>query len=212
MVSFSPWGTQSLSLRESRNRITAYNKMKESQRMLTIIISATDVYDEESQSFGTQGGIELQLEHSLVSLSKWESIHEKPFLGVSSKTAEEVFSYIRCMMLSPNSPEEILSQLSKENIEQINSYINQKMTATWFSEQPGAPRSREVITSELIYYWMTVFNIPFECERWHLNRLFTLIRICNIKQAKPKKMGRAEIAQRNRELNAQRKAQMGTKG
>ena len=86
------------------------------------------------------------------------------------------------------------------------------MTATWFSDQPGAPASREVITSELIYYWMTVFNIPFECETWHLNRLFTLIRICNIKQAKPKKMSRAEIAARNRELNAQRKEQLGTKG
>jgi hypothetical protein len=86
------------------------------------------------------------------------------------------------------------------------------MTATWFSDQPGAPKSREVITAEVIYYWMTVFNIPFECEHWHLNRLFTLIRICNIKQSKPEKMSRAEIARRNRELNAQRKAQLGTTG
>jgi hypothetical protein len=87
------------------------------------------------------------------------------------------------------------------------------MTATWFSESPGAPKSsREVITAELVYYWMTVFHIPFECETWHLNRLFTLIRICNLKQEKPKKMSRAEVAARNRELNAQRKAQLGTKG
>lgn len=180
--------------------------------MLTIIIGATDVYNEESESFAARGGVELQLEHSLVSVSKWESIHEKPFLGASSKTGEEVLSYINCMILTPNSPEEILAQLSQENIKQINAYIDRKMTATWFSEQPGAPKTREVITSELIYYWMTVFNIPFECETWHINRLFTLIRICNIKQAKPKKMGRAEMAQRNRELNAQRKAQLGTKG
>jgi hypothetical protein len=94
----------------------------------------------------------------------------------------------------------------------VNTYIDRKMTATWFSDQPSSPRTREVITSELIYYWMTVFNIPFECEVWHLNRLFTLIRICNVKQSKPQKMSRGEIARRNRELNTQRKAQLGTSG
>src|SRR4051812_45246710 len=180
--------------------------------MLTITVGATDVYDEESGTFGDQGGVELQLEHSLVSLSKWESIYEKPFLGSINKTSEEVFSYVECMILTPNPPEEILKKLSQENIQEINEYIDRKMTATWFSEQPGAPKSREVITAELIYYWMTVFTIPFECENWHLNRLFTLIRICNVKQAKPKKMSRAEAGRRNRELNAQRKAQLGTRG
>jgi hypothetical protein len=180
--------------------------------MLTITVGATDVYDEESGTFGDQGGVELQLEHSLVSLSKWESIYEKPFLGSINKTSEEVFSYVECMILTPNPPEEILKKLSQENIQEINEYIDRKMTATWFSEQPGAPKSREVITAELIYYWMTVFTIPFECENWHLNRLFTLIRICNVKQAKPKKMSRAEAGRRNRELNAQRKAQLGTNG
>jgi hypothetical protein len=112
----------------------------------------------------------------------------------------------------PNPPGDFLQKLSKDNLEAINAYIERKMTATWFVEQPGAPKSREVITSELIYYWMTVFNIPFECETWHLNRLFTLIRIANIKQSKPKKMTAAEVATRNRELNAQRKAQWGTRG
>jgi hypothetical protein len=109
-------------------------------------------------------------------------------------------------------PREIFLKLNEENIQEIGDYIEAKMTATWFNEQPGEPPSREVITSELVYYWMTMFNIPFECEHWHLNRLFTLIRICNVKQAPPKKMSRAEIAQRNRELNAQRKAQLGTTG
>jgi hypothetical protein len=180
--------------------------------MLTIKVGATDVYDESADKFSTQGGIELQLEHSLISLSKWESEFEKPFLGKGDKTPEEVLAYIRCMILTPNPPEDILQRLSKENLEAVNTYIDRKMTATWFSEQPGAPKSREVITSELVYYWMTVFQIPFECETWHLNRLFTLIRICNIKQAKPKKMSRSEIAARNRELNAQRKAQLGTRG
>jgi hypothetical protein len=116
------------------------------------------------------------------------------------------------MSVSSKVPEEIFQQLSEANFEEIHKYIDAKMTATWFSDQPGAPKSREVITAEVIYYWMTVFNIPFECEHWHLNRLFTLIRICNIKQSKPEKMSRAEIARRNRELNAQRKAQLGTTG
>jgi hypothetical protein len=181
--------------------------------MLTITVGAADVFDEGTQQFTTHGGTQLQLEHSLVSLSKWESIHEKPFLGEVEKSSDEVLSYIECMLLGEIPRGDFLTQLSEENFQQINAYIDAKMTATWFSEQPGAPKaSREVITSELIYYWMTVFHIPFECETWHLNRLFTLIRICNVKQSKPKKMSRGEIARRNRELNAQRKAQLGTKG
>lgn len=180
--------------------------------MLILTVGVTDVYDEQTQTFESRGGVELQLEHSLVSLSKWESDHEKAFLGKGEKTREEVLDYIRCMTIGPNPPGDFLERLSKENFDVINAYIDRKMTATWFSEQPGAPKSSEVITSELIYYWMTVFQIPFDCETWHLNRLFTLIRICNVKQAKPKKMSRAEIAQRNRELNSQRRAQLGTKG
>lgn len=180
--------------------------------MLSIVVGATEAYDEATQEFTTQGGVELQFEHSLLSVSKWESKYEKPFLGKTEKSTEEVLDYIRFMLLTPNPPGDFLEKLSKENVEEINAYVDRKMTATWFSDQPGAPRSSEVITSELIYYWMTVFHIPFECETWHLNRLFTLIRICNVKQAKPQKMSRSEIAQRNRELNARRKAQLGTKG
>lgn len=180
--------------------------------MLTITVGATDVYDEETGTFGTQGGEKLRLEHSLVSLSKWESKHEKPFLGKESKTGEELLDYIRCMAVDETPPEELLQRLSEDNLSEINAYIDKKMTATWFSEIQPQTRNSETITSELVYYWMTVFNIPFECEHWHLNRLFTLIRICNIKQQKPKKMSRSEIAARNRELNAKRKAQMGTKG
>lgn len=180
--------------------------------MLIIKVAGVDSFDENTQEFITQGGTVLELEHSLASLSKWESIHEKPFLGKEEKTPEEIISYVKCMSLTVDFPEELFYRLSTENIESITRYIDAKMTATWFRDQPGAPRVQEVITSELIYYWMTLFSIPFECDRWHLNRLFTLIRVCNVKQAKPKKMSRAEIAQRNRELNAQRKAQLGTTG
>lgn len=180
--------------------------------MLTLTVGGTESYDEKTEKFVVVGGFQIQLEHSLVSLSKWESIHEKPFLGKDQKTPEEVLSYVRCMVVSPEIPPEVFSQLGEKHFELINDYLNAKMTATWFNDQPGTPRTSEVITSELIYYWMTVFNIPFECETWHLNRLFTLIRICNIKQAKPKKMSRSEMAARNRELNEQRKKQLGTTG
>lgn len=182
--------------------------------MLTLVLGATEGYNEETRSFTKQGGITLQLEHSLVSLSKWESIHEKPFLGESEKSTEEITSYVECMLLTENPPEDYLDSLSAEHYAEIETYIGKKMTATWFSELPGTPKPRnsEIVTSELIYYWMTAFKIPFACETWHLNRLFTLIRICNLKQEKPKKMSRAEVAQRNRTLNEQRKAQLGTKG
>ena len=179
--------------------------------MLKIIVSGTEMFDDNTQQFIKQGGTTLELEHSLVSLSKWESEFEKPFLGKTEKTVEEILAYIKAMVLN-EVPEEIFSELSEENFLEINDYIEAKMTATWFHEAPGAPASRDVITAELIYYWMITFQIPWECERWHLNRLFTLIRVCNIKQAKPKKMSRSEVAARNRELNARRKAQLGTKG
>lgn len=180
--------------------------------MLTIVIPGTEMFDETTSEFVTVDDITLDLEHSLVSLSKWESKHEKPFLGREEKSTEEVHEYVKAMTLTPNIPPEAFGKLSDKNFEEINAYIDAKMTATWFNDPPGAPPSRDVITAELIYYWLIVFQIPFECQHWHLNRLFTLIRVCNLKQAKPKKMGRAEAAARNRELNARRKAQLGTRG
>ena len=179
--------------------------------MLRLIVPGIEVFDDKTQEFATQGDVVIELEHSLVSLSKWESKFEKPFLGKAEKSTEEVLAYVEMMVLN-EVPEGIFSKLSEEYFEDINGYIEAKMTATWFNEAPGAPPSRDVITAELIYYWMITFQIPWECERWHLNRLFTLIRVCNIKQAKPKKMSRSEIAARNRELNAQRRQQLGTKG
>lgn len=180
--------------------------------MLSITVPGIEMFDEKIEEFTTKGDFVLELEHSLVSLSKWESIHEKPFLGKDEKSTEEVLDYVKVMILTPNVPENVWEKLNEENIEAINLYIDAKMSATWFHEIQPQSRNRETITAELIYYWMIAYQIPFECETWHLNRLFTLIRVCSIKQAKPKKMSRAEMAARNRELNAQRRAKLNTRG
>lgn len=181
--------------------------------MLVITIKGIELWDEVAEKFSTFGDSVLELEHSLVSLSKWESKWEKPFLAPGEKSAEEILDYINAMITTPVFPPEVLTNLSQENISQITEYIESKQSATLLviclKKKGGA---NETITSELIYYWMVIFNIPFETESWHLNRLFSLIRICNVKNSKPKPMSKSAIAARNRELNAQRKAQLGTTG
>lgn len=179
--------------------------------MLTINVKMTETFDEETGRFGGET-FELNLEHSLVSMSKWEARFEKPFLSDKDKTSEEVSWYINAMSLSGEIPPEVFSNLTAANIAEIDLYIGAKMTATTFNEQQNQRHNREIITSEIIYYWMVSLGIPFECECWHLNRLLTLIRVINIKNSPKKTMGRREAAQRMRELNAQRKAQYGTRG
>lgn len=180
--------------------------------MLTITVPGAELFDEEKQEFDKTEDVTIELEHSLAALQRWESKWEKPFLGADKKSTEEVLGYVEAMCLTPNVPSEVFSRLSDDNMTAINEYIEAKMTATWFSEDPNAKKSREVITAELIYYWMTQLNIPFECENWHLNRLFTLIKVANLKQSKPRKMSKAQIMAQNRALNEQRRNQLGTSG
>jgi len=181
--------------------------------VLTITVPGIQLWDEILEEFTNAEGFTLELEHSLVSLSKWESFYEKPFLGTEAKTNEETMSYVKFMIQTPDFPPEVFARLSEENLSEINKYIDAKMTATWFTDTtPTSKANPEVITAELIYYWMITFNIPIEFQHWHLNRLFTLIKICNVKNAPPKKMSRSEILAKNRSLNEQRKAQLGTNG
>ena len=172
---------------------------------------AKEGFNNETNTFTTiSPAASLCLEHSLISLSKWESKWHKPFLSKDKKSREEILDYIRCMTLDNAVDWSVYENLSNQTISEITKYIEEPMTATTFSD--NGRKSTEIITSEIIYYWMVSFNIPFECQKWHLNRLLTLIRVCSIKNQPPKKMSTAEIMARNRKLNAQRKAQYKTRG
>ena len=181
--------------------------------MLQITIPLSpEGWDEQREEFVTAEEVTLTMEHSLVSLSKWESKWCKPFLSNKEKTGEEILDYIKCMTLTENVDPDVYNQLSQANIEQINAYINAPMTATTFSNDKSKGGSREVVTAELIYYWMIALQIPLECENWHLNRLMTLIRVCNIKNTPPKKMSKRDAIRRNASLNAARRQQLNTRG
>ena len=179
--------------------------------MLKIVVSGPEFYDEKKSEFRTEGDIELRFEHSLIAISKWESIWEIPFLTDKDKTEEQTLSYIKLMCLDEVS-DEVFDRLSNDNVLAINQYIAKKNTATWFTEEKNPKKPSETITSELVYYWMVAMNIPFECETWHINRLMTLIRVYNVKNSPDKKMSRSEILARNRRLNAERRQKLNTKG
>lgn len=180
--------------------------------MLKITIPPTELWDEAKEEFITFKGQTLTLEHSLVSLSKWESKWCKPFVSKQEKTLDETIDYIKCMTLTQNVSDDVYNYLTRENIEEINKYIDAPMTATWFSESKNKSGNKKQVTSELIYYWMIALNIPFECQKWHLNRLLTLIRVCNEENQPPKKMSTRDAMERNRALNAARRKQLKTKG
>ena len=179
--------------------------------MLKIVVPASTMFDEKNEVFVSTKEQTLQLEHSLVSLTKWESKWKKPFLSKEAKTFAETSDYIKCMTTTQNVDPLVYLNLSNENIRDVNAYIEDTMTATIIKDDKQKP-SREIITSELIYYWMIALTIPFECQKWHLNRLLTLIKVCSIKNSPEKKMTKKEIAQRNTDLNAARKAALKTEG
>ena len=180
--------------------------------MLKINVPPQELFDESTCEFIYLKGQTLQLEHSLVSLAKWESNWHKPFLKKEAKSIEEERDYIRCMTITQNVDPLIYKGLTPDLFSQIREYIDDPMTATWFSENNSGPVNREIITSEIIYHWMFSLSIPKECEKWHLNRLLTQIRVMNIKNSPQQKMSNKDIYASNRALNAARRKAMNSKG
>lgn len=179
--------------------------------MLQITIPSVEKYNSSTREFFYTNEQTIKLEHSLVSLSKWEAKWKKPFISKNEKSVEEIIDYVRCMCITQNVDDEVFNNLSEENVKEIKEYIEDPMTATTFRHEENKA-SREVITSEIIYYWMIANNIPIEFQKWHLNRLLTLIRVCGIKNTPPKKRSKKEILASNRALNEARRKQLGTKG
>jgi len=179
--------------------------------MLQLIIPALEKYDEVHNLFIATKEQVLQVEHSLVSISKWESKWYKPFITKDSKTVEETIDYIRCMTITQNIDQQVYENITNENINDIDKYIDNPMTATWFTKERGST-SKEIITSEIIYYWMITYNIPFECQKWHLNRLLTLVKVCDKKNTPNKRMSNSEIMTKNTNLNNERREKSKTKG
>lgn len=178
--------------------------------MLKLELESVEYFDSVKMEFVKKPPKTIYLEHSLKSVSEWESEYMKPFFGKEPKTDEELFYYIKCM--SDNMTDEDLNCLTQKNLDDIEKYISSSRTATRINKNQNEPPSREIITTELMYYWMVANNIPFECENWNINRLWTLINICNIKNAPPKKMSKKSLLSRNASLNAARKKSMNTRG
>lgn len=179
--------------------------------MLQIEIPNLELFDDDKQEFIDVKGRVLNLEHSLISLAKWESKWNVPFLSKKELTLEQTIDYIRFMTIDKNVDPNVYRALTTDIFDKIRAYIDAPMTATWFNERDGSP-NKEIVTAEIIYYSMIALNIPFECQKWHLNRLLTLIRVCNIKQSGTKKMKKQEIYDQNRALNEARRKRMNSKG
>lgn len=186
--------------------------------MLQLIVPEAkeeELWDENNNEFvmkpGFKGGV-LQLEHSLISVSKWEAKWHKVYSSPKPKTVEEVIDYIRCMTLNKDVKPEIYDYLTVDNLKQIDDYIKDSMTATRITKKPGKGSTHKEISSELIYSWMIDCEIPFSCEKWHLNRLLTLIGVCNERSSPGKKMSKKSLLKQNSALNAARRSQMHTRG
>lgn len=177
--------------------------------MLKIVIPACELWDERKEEFISTKEQVLSLEHSLVSISKWEGKWHKVFLSSKELTMDETIDYIKCMTLTQHVDPDIYNFLTPDNIDAIYRYIEDPMTASSVKDELPGGRSREQVTSELIYYWMITLGIPFECQKWHLNRLMMLIRICNAKNKPPKKRSNRELYRHHAAVNAANKKRAG---
>ena len=181
--------------------------------MLDLPVKGVELFDERTETFIECKDTVLKLEHSLISLSKWESKWHKPFLeNLENRSEEEMLDYIRCMTITQNIDSNAYLALTYDDIKKIRDYMEDPMTATWFNDKNNPKSRQRIVTSELIYYWMITLGIPVEFEKWHLNRLLTLIRVCNIENAPKKKMRTRDVMAQNKELNRARKMRTGTRG
>lgn len=186
--------------------------------MLQLTVPGGEYFDETDSSFVYVKEQKLQLKHSLVSISKWEATWGRAFLSTEPKTQSETMDYIRCMTITQNVNPLTYLQITSAQIGEIADYINHPMSATVFSVESNSsgktttPSRQDVVTSELLYYYMTALNIPFECQKWHLNRLLTFIKVCSVKTAPKEKMSKGDLLRRNREINKERQAKLNTKG
>ena len=180
--------------------------------MLQLFIPKAEYWDEKKEEFVYVGkDVTLKLEHSLISISKWEAKWHVSFFQ-SEKTNEMLLSYIECMTLNSDVDQSIYLRLTKEHYDQINKYLSDSMTASTVKDIKKHPRTNEILTSELIYYYMIQYGIPVEFEKWHINRLIMLIKICGAKGDSGAKMSRSEIFKQNKALNEARKAKWHTRG
>lgn len=179
--------------------------------MLPLVIPKREFWDEVNERVIFSPATSLKLEHSLISISKWESKWHVPFFD-TEKTNEQVIDYLKCMTLNENVDPRVYECLTMDELNKINAYIADPMTATTINSKDKSNRTNERITSELIYYWMIAYNIPVVFEKWHINRLIMLIRVCSEKNKPPKKMSSAEIMRQNSAINAARRARLHTKG
>ena len=180
--------------------------------MLQLDFPGYETWDPVKEEFiYTQGAKNVQLEHSLLSISKWESKYHKPFLETKMSIEELIYYISKCMCITKGVNEDIFLHTPKSLLDEINAYINDPMTATPKLPSDKGP-SNEIITSELIYYWMSQGNINWDAERWHLNRLLKLIELTSYKNTPPEKRSKADMFKDRREENARRRALWNTKG
>lgn len=181
--------------------------------MLQITIPAERGFNEITEEFVSFPAVTLRLEHSLISIQKWEAKWHKSYLNNKEFTAEEQLDYIRCMSIDSNFDASIFNRLRISDYEKIRDYIANPMTATVIHRRKDqSSSSGQFVTAELIYYWMTEFGIPFECNKWHINQLLTLIEVCSIKQSPGKKMNKREAAMMRAAANESRRKRLGTRG
>lgn len=188
--------------------------------MLKLTVPAGEYFNEQTNEFHYTKESRLHLEHSLASVARWESKWKKPFLESSSpllrdkykKTPEEFYDYLRCMTVNQPEDPNCYRSLTPLQLQVISNYLKDPATASTFSDYEEKKFSSQIITSELIYFWMTTLNIPFSCEEWNLNRLLALIRVCSIKNGKPKKKPRRDMIEERKRLNQERRQQWNTRG